>query len=128
MVTNTKHFSISTDPMIQCPCCKQGRLSIPTLIVLEDVREHFRQPVTILSGARCEQHNIDVDGSEYSQHIFDPLTYIANAADITVRDTDPRDVHRFLANVPYANLLGVGRYKTFTHVDPRGFRARWYNA
>ena len=45
--------------------------------------------------------------------------------DIVVKDVSPTQVYLYLKNTAYSNLLGLGKYKEFTHVDTRGYAARW---
>lgn len=122
----THHFNPKHDKMMHCPCCGEGQLSIATLLVLETVRMHFGVPVTITSGPRCTEHNKKVGGAEWtSQHLYEPHERDPAAADIVVRGVPPNDVYDFLCRLPYANLLGIGGYTEFTHVDTRGYKARW---
>ena len=93
--------------------------------LLQRIRDHFGQPVTITSGYRTASHNTKVGGSKSSQHL------LGRAADIQVQDTDP------LAVAAYAESLmpgwgGVGRYpvkagraKGWVHVDTRPNKSRW---
>lgn len=123
----TKNFSVSGDAKFACSCCGEGGLSIPLLIVLEVVRAHFGLPVTLTSGARCVAYNKSEGGSKNSEHICTPEEPFVEAADIRVQSTCPRNVYDFLNSLPYANLLGLGDYSNdgFTHVDTRGYAARW---
>lgn len=88
------------------------------LSVLDDVREHFGVPTVITSGTRCEAHNKAVGGSVRSQHLY------GTAADIQVRGVSPVAVHKYLIS-KYPDKYGIGMYKTFTHIDVRGYKARW---
>lgn len=123
---HTKHFHPAIDTMLHCPCCKKGTLSVATFIVLEQVRVHFGEPVTLTSGPRCPEYNEHVGGAEYtSRHLVEPYEREPDAADIVVKDVSPQEVYDYLCSRPYANLLGLGNYKDFTHVDTRGEQARW---
>ena len=123
----TTHFNPETDRALRCPCCGEGKLAIATFIVLENVRVWFGQPVTVTSSCRCSKHNAIVGGADDSEHldetVYDGIE--ATAADIVVKDVPPSDVYDFLCSRPYANLLGIGKYDNFTHVDTRGHTARW---
>ena len=91
----------------------------PELVeVLEDVREHFGRPVVINSGLRCQTHNKRVGGAKKSQHLF------GTAADIRVSGVDPALVYDYL-NAKYPDRYGVGKYKSFTHIDVRERKARF---
>ena len=90
----------------------------PRLIeMLEHIRTHFNSAVIITSGSRSPEYNRKVGGARNSYHTK------GMAADIQVRGIHPRDVYAF-CDREFANG-GVGQYKTFTHVDCRGHKARW---
>ena len=114
----SKHFDRSE---LACKCggCTQDTVDVVLIGYLEQVREHFNQPVTITSGNRCIWHNERVGGTGSSQHLF------GRAADIIVRGTDPEDVANFLEDIVEG---GLGRYPTFTHLDSRNGKARWSGA
>lgn len=121
----TKHFNPDVDTKMRCTCCKTGQLSVATLILLEVVRAHFKAPVNITSGPRCTKHNKDCGGAKNSQHLITSNLQDVTAVDIRVQGVEHKVVYNFLVQLPYANLLGVGSYNTFTHVDTRGTKARW---
>jgi len=75
------------------------------------------KPVTINSGYRTPSYNKVVGGAANSQHLY------GKATDIVVDDVRPGIVQKH-ANDLFANG-GLGHYNTFTHVDTRGYRARW---
>ena len=81
------------------------------------MRDHFGAPVAINSGIRCEEWNRVQGGSPRSQHL------LGTAADIAVKGVDPKEVADWLT--AQGLLGGIGRYKTFTHLDTRGKKARW---
>ncbi len=120
----TRNFSPVTDRKLKCPCCGEGLLSVATFIVLETVRMYFNKPVTISSAARCPDYNKSVGGSPKSKHLALPDQEF-DAVDIIVAGVDPADVYEYLDSLPYSNLLGLGKYDTFTHMDTRGYAARW---
>ena len=91
----------------------------PALVsLLQALRDHFGAPVTICSGYRTTAKNKAVGGAQYSQHLY------GAAADITVKGVTPEKVARE-ARAHLGNTGGVGRYKTFTHVDVRAKRSDW---
>lgn len=110
---------------MSCTCCREGGPTVGLLILLELVRTHFGRPVTISSLSRCEHHNRKERGSKNSRHLINKETNMSDAADITVAGVEPQLVYEFLLSLPYANLLGLGNYKTFTHMDLRGWPARF---
>ena len=88
------------------------------LLKLERLRyECGNRPIIINSGYRTKEHNRLVGGVTNSQHLY------ARAADIVVSGVKPSTVYN-KANKIFKNG-GVGRYGTFTHVDTRGYRARF---
>lgn len=91
----------------------------PELVeVLQKIRDHFKQPVTINSAYRTPGKNKAVGGAAYSQHLY------GTAADIQVKGIAPKDVYAF-AETLLPNKGGIGLYPTFTHVDVRATRSRW---
>ena len=100
-----------------CSCgCGFDTVDAVLLEALEAIRSHFKQPVVVTSGCRCEAHNEAVGGSKNSQHKK------GRAADIQVVSTSPAEVASFAEDLG----MSVGRYETFTHVDSRsGPPARW---
>lgn len=114
---NTKHFN---EYELECKCgCGTYLENVALMMALEDVRNHFNAPVTITSSTRCEKHNKKVGGSKNSWHLS------GHAADIQVFNVSPRVVHSYLESCSYAGLIGLGKYNSFTHIDTRGYKARW---
>lgn len=103
-----------------CKCgCGFDTVDAELIRVLTDLREYFDEAVVINSGNRCKAYNQSVGGSPRSQHLF------ARAADVRVRGVHPDEVYAYL-ELQYPNCYGLGRYKTFTHIDTRsGKKARW---
>lgn len=126
MQNSSKHFNHKTDPMMACPCCGKGTLSVATLMMIEDVRVKFDVPVTITSGARCVayQKGLNPDAPN-SKHIVTELDPEAKGVDFVVRGIKTSVVRTFLRTRPYADLIGIGTYETFVHADTRGVKARW---
>lgn len=93
--------------------------------LLQRIRDHFGQPVTITSGYRTAEHNAKVGGAKSSQHL------LGRAADIQVADTSVEDVAAYAESLMPA-WGGVGRYpvkagraKGWVHVDTRTNKSRW---
>ena len=86
--------------------------------VLQSVRSHFQQPVTVCSGYHTPGYNRRVDGAAYSQHLY------GRAADIQVKGVDPKQVAAFVETI-MPDRGGIGIYPTFTHIDVREKRSRW---
>jgi len=107
----------------KCKCeynCDFSVVDIVLLRLLEEVRTHFEQPVTINSACRCPKHNRDIGGADKSQHT------LGRACDIVVKDIPSNDVYDFFDN-RYPTQFGLGRYPNngFTHIDTRDNKARW---
>ena len=86
--------------------------------ILQVIRDHFGRPVSVNSGYRTPGKNKAVGGAAYSQHLY------GTAADITVAGVSPDKVYAF-ADEYLGGWGGMGRYKTFTHVDVREKKSRW---
>ena len=93
----------------------------PKLVeILQKIRTHFGKAVVINSAYRTPTHNKKVGGTTYSQHCY------GTAADIVVKGVDPEDVAAYVETLSYMKTKGgIGRYKTFTHVDVREKKSRW---
>ena len=102
--------------------CSDGTDTIfiaPALVtVLQQIRDHFKAPVTINSGYRTEAKNKAVGGATYSQHKY------GTAADITVKGVAPKDVAAYAETI-LVGMGGIGIYKNFTHIDVRKTKSRW---
>ncbi len=116
----SEHFKYSE---FRCKCC--GELhpdgdKPPKLLLdfLENIRAHFGKPVHINSGYRCPAHNAEVGGASKSQHMA------GTAADCWIDGVSPDLVHAY-ADELIGSSGGVGKYPGFTHIDVRGYRARW---
>lgn len=100
-----------------CHCgCGGDTIDWETLELVERIRAFYGAPITINSGWRCAAHNAAVGGAPASQHL------VGRAADIVVEGVSPEEVYEMLDPIHEG---GLGRYDTFTHVDTRGYRARW---
>ena len=87
--------------------------------LLDNIREHFGCPVIITSPIRCKRHNARVGGVYNSQHL------LGKAADIQVQGIAPSAVADY-AETLLVGRGGIGRYKSFTHIDVRAVKGRWY--
>ena len=111
----SKNFHLSE---WECRCNYSDCLEVPVnmdhIEKLQLLRDFVGKLVNITSGHRCVKHNKDVGGVEESQHVK------GNATDIKVPAVTPAKLQDMCENFD-----GLGRYKTFTHVDSRGYKARW---
>ncbi len=108
-----------------CRCgCEEDNISLVVVDIWQEVRDHFNARVTITSGSRCKKHNKNIGGVDNSQHV-EANDGFSHAADGQVEGVEPARVADFIES-KYPNSLGLGRYKTFTHIDDRSDRAyRW---
>lgn len=83
---------------------------------IQKIRDYFNRPVFLTNGYRTEAHNRRVGGRPQSRHLF------GMAGDIAIHDVDPSDVASYAESIGFG---GVGRYRTFTHVDVWGQNRRW---
>jgi uncharacterized protein YcbK (DUF882 family) len=105
--------------------CRDGRLYPdiwiedrlrPLCQQLEVLRAAIDRPIVIISGYRSPEWNGRVHGAKNSQHME------GRAADIRVADMDAGIVHARLIELHAQGAIrigGLGRYRTFTHVDIR---------
>jgi|SRR5690625_2109018 len=112
----TRNFKISEFRCKGSGTLPKGGMHNQLLLKLERLRYNLgNKPITINSGYRSPSHNRRVGGASNSQHLY------GKAADIVVRGVSPSRVY----NAADKLFNGVGRYNTFTHVDTRGYRARF---
>ncbi len=90
------------------------------VILLQQIRDHFKAPVIIHSGYRSPAHNAAVGGVKNSQHTF------GTAADIVVQGYTPLEVAQYAEHL-MPKSGGIGVYLDFTHEDVRLTRGRWDN-
>jgi uncharacterized protein YcbK (DUF882 family) len=91
---------------------------------LEVVRAELRAAIVITpaGGWRTERANSTPGRAKRSQH------RLGTAADIVVAGVKPEYVAAVLSRLISEGRIpegGIGRYKSFTHYDIRGTRARW---
>ncbi|WP_299592553.1 DUF882 domain-containing protein [uncultured Tateyamaria sp.] len=73
--------------------------------------------INLNSGHRTARRNATLEGAaKHSYHIS------GRAGDFTLRSFLPDDVYRMASNL---NVSGLGRYRTFTHVDTGATGRRW---
>lgn len=84
-------------------------------ILFEKIRSLYCKPITVLSAYRTAEHNKKVGGARNSQHLY------GRALDLK----PPKGVNLFhfyeniRANTKHFGITGLGKYKTFIHVDIR---------
>jgi len=106
----SKHFTYQE---LACRHCGIAAVDPVLVCCLEDLRKRIGQPLPVISGYRCPQHNRAVGGAPRSFHV------LGQAADI------PRGLVR-PAVATAAGFRGLGtRDGWVTHVDVRPHPARW---
>lgn len=100
--------------------CKEGKnevhIDMKLIDKLQQLRELLDKPVSIVSGYRSPAYNKLIGGATDSRHMY------GDAADIKVTGIAPIDVALAAEGVGFD---GIGVYDTWTHVDTRGYKARW---
>jgi N-acetylmuramoyl-L-alanine amidase len=96
---------------------------VPTLRIIDDLRESFGKPCTILSSYRSSDYNKAVGGVGLSQHME------FRALDIAFDGISPQHVYDRLIEWRKAGKFvgGLGIYPSsgFVHIDTRGRNATW---
>jgi hypothetical protein len=86
--------------------------------VADEARHRLGKPLRINSAYRSPAYNRAISGASRSVHVQ------GGALDLS---GSPATLHRILTQMRREGLFrgGIGRYKTFTHVDVRGRDADW---
>jgi uncharacterized protein YcbK (DUF882 family) len=95
---------------------------VPTLRIVDDLREHFGKPITLLSSYRSQAYNAAIgDAAPKSLHKQ------FKALDISVSGKTPKQVFKVLSQWRDAGRFkgGLGLYPSFVHIDTRGTNATW---
>ena len=96
---------------------------VPTLRIVDELRESFGKPCTILSSYRSPDYNRTVGGASRSQHLQ------FNALDITFDGVSARAVYDRLLQWRREGRFtgGLGYYPSsgFVHIDTRDYNATW---
>ena len=112
-----------------CKCgCGFAVMDFRTVEVVQGVCDHIlgatgadRVILHINSWCRCEEHNKNEGGEDDSYHLTGMAVdfWIEIIKDEHRSIIDPHLVYVYL-NRKYAGQFGIGKYKDFTHFDPRG--------
>lgn len=87
--------------------------------IMQEVRERVGdRPISVNSWYRDPVSNRRVGGASRSRHI------IGDAIDFTVQGLKPGEVYKMLDGW-WGGRGGLASSNTFTHIDGRGYRARW---
>jgi len=86
---------------------------------MEEVRDFLGgKPITINSWYRDPVNNRRVGGASQSRHL------VGDAVDFVVSGMHPSQVHKKIEPW-WGNRGGIASASCFTHIDARGYRARW---
>jgi GH24 family phage-related lysozyme (muramidase)/uncharacterized protein YcbK (DUF882 family) len=86
---------------------------------LEDIRKRFGdKPIKINSWYRDPATNAAVGGASQSRHL------VGDAVDFVISGVNPFDVYANL-DAWWGNRGGLASSSSFTHIDARGYKARW---
>lgn len=104
-----------------CKCenesCKTTLIDMDHVAKLQKLRNKIKKSIKITSAYRCEAHNTAVGGAKHSQHKLGTATDIQS-------EIRPNGMANWAEEFSFD---GIGRYDTFTHIDSRGYKARWDN-
>lgn len=91
---------------------------LAVVMVADEARHRLGKPLRINSAYRSPKYNRAIKGSVASQHLK------AAALDLS---GSPSTLHGILTKMRKEGIFkgGIGKYKTFTHVDVRGRNADW---
>ena len=111
---------------LECKCgCGTAHISDEALDKLQLLRTLMGTPLHINSAARCPSHNKSVGGKPHSRH----LSYEADfgLVESTAFDINTKSLGQdlLIKTATEAGFKGIGRYKTFVHVDVRDKKAHW---
>jgi len=104
---------------------------IPTLLVIDEIRERAGLPITVTSAYRSPAYNRAVGGESASFHMRNQAVDIQCAA---LRASDLWKIAVSMRGKKFklpgngGDFLfkgGIGKYPTFVHVDTRGYNANW---
>lgn len=109
----SKSFHLS-EWACKCSRCSTVKVDFNHVNKLQKLRDDLGRGISINSAYRCPAHNAEVGGVPNSEHVM------GCATDIDVAGMSPQQVQ---TKVGWFD--GVGYYDSFTHVDSRGYYARW---
>lgn len=119
----TSYFEVERRGVRNSPPPKDMWVNIiPTLRVVDQLRDDLRRPIVILSSYRSPEYNKRIDGAATQSYHMK-----FQALDISVSGHMPQEVHRRLSLMRSAGAFkgGLGLYNTFVHIDTRGHNANW---
>lgn len=91
---------------------------IPTVKIAQEARDHFGEPLYVNSGYRNATYNRAV-GSTSRRHVE------FFAMDVRFERISTKELFDWLNAHPLSDIMGLGLYPSFVHMDAMGQRARW---
>jgi lysozyme len=90
-----------------------------TIEMADKARHKHGKPIKIVSAYRSPKYNKAIGGASKSFH--------TGFSALDLRTTAPKALHKILLDMRSKGLFkgGLGLYKTFVHVDTRGYNADW---
>lgn len=121
----SRYFSRSE---FACKCgCGFQTVDVDLIDVLKMVRSKFEVSVTITSACRCLEYNEKTQreaNKNYLPYSSESKHMEGIAADIVVKGIDQGYVYAYL-DAAFPMSHGIGKYKSFTHIDVRQNKSRW---
>ena len=117
----SEHFN-HKDFACRCEECKgkNYRIHLGLVGALEMIGAHFKKPVKIVSGYRCEESSEKVLGTKKSFHTQ------GKAANIFIEGISPAELFKFVEQIPEIKGLGFYPQEKFVHLDTRdGEKVEW---
>ncbi len=122
-----------------CKCgCGFNTADFELVTALQNVVDQFERiygaeiVIDITGPNRCKEHNETVQKIANPQYVqyTSKSRHMISAADFKLmikgrlEQIDPDEIADYLES-KYPGKFGIGRYKSFTHLDPRTVKARW---
>lgn len=93
---------------------QDGRL-VKLVTMFEDIRSIYNKPITVISAFRTPEWNRKIGGAKHSQHV--------QGRALDLKPPKGISIEQFYEDIKYHayafGIRGIGRYKTFIHVDFR---------
>jgi uncharacterized protein YcbK (DUF882 family) len=106
---------------MRCPCgCELVDMDVHFMDKLQELRDILKQPVRVLSGYRCINHNEKVGGVKNSRHL------IGIAADVSTWGMSSEGIYRLLRESLNLGFTGIGVGKNYIHLDNRKSKGKMW--
>lgn len=118
----SEHFN-HKDFICRCNSCRGKELKIHLGLVgiLEEIAEHFKKPVKIVSGFWCDDFHESLKREKRSPH------NTGKAVHINIEEVPPSEIFKLAEKIPELNGIGLYPKEGFVHLDtrPKEKRALW---